>query len=421
MRPGGYMADAGEQVVRHYEAVDMADALRMVKSDLGPDAVILSSGKVMKGAGAFGLFGRPVIKVTAAAPAPRGRRGGGQPGKPAPRSSAMTTGAGTAVALEPVLAGMEEMKKTLSALAAGRTEGGHTAALEDEVRELKSMLTYLMERARTESDKKMGRGVAALTGILRDRGLAPEHIQSLVDEIRENMAPGPEPDLKTLLYVAASGLKKALTFGGWLEVSGEEGRRVVALAGPTGVGKTTTAAKLAANLARSGARVGLVTIDTYRIAAVEQLKIYAKILKIPLRVVLYPGDLPAVLDEFRSKDIVIIDTAGRSQRDMESIEELSSFLDKAPGTDVRLVLSAASPLRQMTEAARNFSSLGVSGLMFTKLDEAVEIGGAISLQLSTGLPASYLTTGQRVPEDVEEATAKRLLNRFFRTDRKKAN
>ena len=413
--------------VKLYEAVDMGEALKMVKSDLGPDAVILSSRKIMKGAGSFGLFGRPVIEVTAALP--RQARGARENGRRLSEKMYATKAPSRPVAdvshtpsMSPVIDGIEEIRQRLNTISTRENEPDNTAErVADDVRELKSMISYLLDQSRIEKEKGMDRSFLALLRILTERGLAAEYAQSIIDEIGGAAEGGPAPDLKTLLYVAANRLRQTLLFDGWIDRAGDDGHKnVIAIVGPTGVGKTTTVAKLAAILTQRKLKVGLVTIDTYRIAAIEQLKIYANILNIPLEVVLSPGDLVRTLHLYRKMDVVLIDTAGRSQRDVEQIGELKRFFDKCPEVDARLALSASSSERQMAEAARNFSTLPLSGLIFTKLDEAVSLGEVINMQLKTGLPISYFTTGQRVPEDIEEATAKRLMSLFFKTEKQAA-
>jgi flagellar biosynthesis protein FlhF len=187
------------------------------------------------------------------------------------------------------------------------------------------------------------------------------------------------------------------------------GPTVVALVGPTGVGKTTTIAKLAANMKlREKKSVGLITIDSYRIAAVEQLKTYAQILKVPLVSVLTPSDLRSAIERMSSMDLVLIDTAGRSQRDDPRIAELNGFLQAARADQVHLVLSSTSRERTTRETIERFRPLGVTQLIFTKVDEAVGLGVILNTLKRVNLRVSYLTNGQSVPDDIEVASAGRL-------------
>jgi flagellar biosynthesis protein FlhF len=194
-------------------------------------------------------------------------------------------------------------------------------------------------------------------------------------------------------------------------------RRIVALVGPTGVGKTTTVAKLAANLKLTqGARVGLMTVDTYRIAAVEQLKTYAEIIDLPLAVVNDPSEMPRALDELGSVEVVFIDTAGRSPRDEVKIRELAEFLEQARPDEVHLVLSAVAGPRSLQSALKRFSSVQVDRLILTKLDEADSLGGVLAVLGQSSRPVSYLTTGQAVPDDIEPADRKRLARLILRQE-----
>jgi flagellar biosynthesis protein FlhF len=185
--------------------------------------------------------------------------------------------------------------------------------------------------------------------------------------------------------------------------------RVVALVGPTGVGKTTTIAKLAANYRlRENRRVGLITVDTYRIAAVEQLRTYADIIDLPMEVVSTPREMREAVQRMRTFDLVLMDTAGRSPRDEVRIQELRSMLVEAAPDEVHLVLSAAASSRSLVAAAEKFAPVGVTSLLVTKLDEATGLGSLLALARKCQLPYSYLTDGQNVPDDISIAEAKRM-------------
>ena len=186
-------------------------------------------------------------------------------------------------------------------------------------------------------------------------------------------------------------------------------RKVVALVGPTGVGKTTTIAKLAANFRlRDGVKMGLVTVDTYRIAAVEQLRTYAEIIDLPMKVVTSPLEMRRALDELSGLDLVLIDTAGRSPRDELKIQELKTLLAEADVDEVHLVLSLTASIRSLEATVEKFSAANTTSIILTKLDEAAAMGALLSVSRRIPVPVSYLTTGQDVPDDIEPANASRM-------------
>ena len=181
---------------------------------------------------------------------------------------------------------------------------------------------------------------------------------------------------------------------------------VAALVGATGVGKTTTLAKLAANFKlRDKIRVGLVTVDTYRIAAVEQLRTYAEIIDLPMKVVTNPTEMRRALDELTGLDLVLIDTAGRSPLDSVQIQELNDLLDAADVDQAHLVLNVTAGVRHIQETIERFNAVEPNSVILTKLDEAADLGSLLSITGKLDCPISYLTTGQDVPDDIEPARA----------------
>jgi len=187
------------------------------------------------------------------------------------------------------------------------------------------------------------------------------------------------------------------------------GQARVALVGPTGAGKTTTAAKLAARYALvERKKVALLTLDTYRIGAVEQLAAYARIMQVPLEVALCPEDVEPMISRHSDKDLIIIDTVGRSQRNREHIAELGRFLKPARPTEVHLVVSASASSQAREEALRSFGSLGTGRLILTKLDECPLAGCILELAAASLMPFSYITCGQEVPDDIELAQSQKL-------------
>ena len=181
-------------------------------------------------------------------------------------------------------------------------------------------------------------------------------------------------------------------------------KRRIALVGPTGVGKTTTLAKLAASLRlERGCTVGLLAADTYRIGAVEQLRNYARILNIPLRVIRTSDDVAPALEALDHCDVILIDTPGRSQRDKQNISELQELLAAFAPDETHLALSAAAAPKVLREGLSAFGGIGADTLLFTKLDEAASFGPLLAIGRDAGRPIGWVTTGQGVPDDLGPA------------------
>ena len=183
------------------------------------------------------------------------------------------------------------------------------------------------------------------------------------------------------------------------------GPKIVALIGPTGVGKTTTIAKLAAtDRVHHQKEVGLISMDTYRIAAVEQLRVFADLVKIPMEVAYKPEHMAVARRKFRQKDVIYIDTPGRSPRDGKSIEEIGRYLKAIEPHEVHLVLNLSTRPKDLLTAAKQFQAIPVNRILFTKLDETDQYGAMLDVVKSLTLPVSYVTFGQDVPETFREAT-----------------
>jgi flagellar biosynthesis protein FlhF len=184
---------------------------------------------------------------------------------------------------------------------------------------------------------------------------------------------------------------------------------VIALVGPTGVGKTTTVAKLAASFKlRHHRKVGLITSDTYRIAAVDQLRTYANIIGLPLEIVVTPGEMRQAVHVLGDCDVILIDTAGRSQHDDDRIAELKQFIEASSPHEVHLVLSSTASEKVLLREAEAFAAVGVDKIVLTKLDEAVSFGVLINVVRTVGKKLSFFTTGQEVPDHIELGRAERL-------------
>lgn len=265
------------------------------------------------------------------------------------------------------------------------------------------------ESAGLETDKfdpAMSESVQSLYGRLVRRDVPKDIAQGLLKDTLTRL-PKQDWNDEGKIWTRLSGLvaERVATVQPW-ELSG--GQRVVALIGPTGVGKTTTIAKIAANFCLIGNKgVGLVTVDTYRIAAVEQLKTYAEIIGIPVQVAYSPRELQDSIAKMQDRDLILIDTAGRSHNNYLQIAELKNYLEGL-NAEIHLVISATTKSQDVDEIVRAFGQLPIDRVIITKLDETTTYGVILQTCERTRAPLSFVTTGQGVPEDIDVATNEKI-------------
>ncbi len=442
--------------VRVFESQDMTSGLQKIRRELGPEALILST-KTVRG---NGIKGRPKLEITAAiddlpvvnrdtSPADHIAANGSYraTAQAAMRHAIAASGSFRQVVDDNI----EELLHTPATddsvgqplfsdtIAQQRHRGKNDAdrnsskkeqgnsELYAEVRQLKKLITSLStqlqetisrnppqqqpQEINAVLQKKQNRARPRQNPLLRqilDRGINPETARTLANFLEANY------NKEELLNAQDIAVKLVETTQNLIEVAppqfdGGGKQQRIAFVGPTGVGKTTTLAKVCAHyLATKSKSVALITIDTYRIAAVEQLKIYGEIMGLPVDVVFTPEQMTEALHRHKDKELVLIDTAGRSPRDPYNIDELASFLNAGMNIANHLVLSATTREEELMQTINEFRRLGLARTVFTKLDECFTLGVLLNVQLQNPAPLSWLTNGQRVPEDLLHISAKKV-------------
>lgn len=428
--------------IKRYRGADMAEALQKVKEELGAEAIILSTRQVRGGGGKFGLFGKPLLEVTAArdmdgslgangdipdplAP-PENRwnriqaflRGDKPP--PGARENGLMrqimakNRIETRQLLTPLQDDIQELKEVLHAVG-----DAHRSTLREEedfhqmrndLGEMRQMMHRLSSNSAGLREANLPENLLVLYQQLTFNGVEEKFAKRLVEEAAKNI-PGKElEDFSYVKIFLARMLMKIVRVTGGIQPP-PEGRKILALVGPTGVGKTTSVAKLASEQAiKYKRKVSLITVDTFRIAAVEQLKVYARIMGLSIAVVTGKAELKQALADTQDSDVVFIDTAGRSQRDGLQMSELRKFFGGEQEIEIALTLSTTTKDTDLTDITRRFGELPISSVLFTKLDESTTYGSLINHSIRFKMPIGYLSTGQKVPEDLEVATKERLVD-----------
>ena len=241
-----------------------------------------------------------------------------------------------------------------------------------------------------------------------DEKLASKILKKALEQNSEQTVDSSKEPLKVMNL-----MKKVLPCKGEIDLNGY-GPKIVAFVGPTGVGKTTTVAKIAAEYAlRRGKKVAMVSLDTYRLGAIDQLRIYGEIMEVPVEVAGGKEELRQIITNHSDKDLILIDTTGRSHQDKDYSRQLKEVFDAVGGVETHLVLSVTAQEKLFMATYHQFSSMGLDRVLFTKLDEGLNFGSLFNFSVRNRLPISYFTSGQQVPEDLEVARPERVISLIF--------
>lgn len=379
--------------VKRFVGTNMQDIMAKMKTELGNEAVILHTKKIKEG-GFFGFFAKDMIEVTAAVETLPLNRVSDKPivplGLPIPPVSAV----------HPTAAAESDIKKNGSA-------DSKLEPLKTEIEELKLTVETLRSQLKPQNIEPADQNnwpqpIQQAYQRLLQSDVSEPLAKGIVKQILEVAGKRECENIEFVFRLLQSRLETKIGEPKPIEINGKQ--QIVALVGPTGVGKTTTLAKLAATFSIvDKKKVALITADTYRIAAVEQLKTFGEIIGVPVEVVFSPQGLETAMDKLSSKDLILLDTAGRSHRNQTQMEELKGFLEVAKPTDVILVLSATTKGSDIEEIISHFKPLAFSKIIITKLDETGKYGSILSAVSDANKPLAYITTGQNVPDDIEIA------------------
>jgi len=387
-------------LIKTFEGIDMNDALKKVKRELGGEAVILSSRKVDKSR-------QGPRKGPAALPEPGVVVTAGLPQIDPPWAKHLPEIPPEGISGS-ILSGVEGLGETISRM---EREWGPGSS-----RELQVLLAKIERLGGGEPGSLPVSSfdpVAEAHRILSESGFPPEDQEDLAEGFRllsYQPVEWSHSQVQSLLQFLIAQ-KMDVTGSLFSERKGPGRPHVILFVGPTGVGKTTTIAKIAAGLvARHHRPVGLLNLDTYRIGAVEQLRIYGDLMGVPVEVVSGPGRLAGAIERLKDNDVILVDSAGRSEGGVEDITPFLSILSSEAAWDFSLVLvvSATQKSTDLERTVRRFGKSRPDSLVVTKLDETGSLGSLYPLLAHGRIPVSYVATGQKVPEDIELAHGGRL-------------
>lgn len=362
--------------IRKYRGVDVKEALDAVKEDLGDDALILETKKSV--AGGF-------VEISAVV----------EIDEPAPVMASV------ARAPEPPVYG-----GGLGAEYVAEEDG--TSHVLRELRGLKDFLSVISVRDETPGGKSFIRLEEELSKEGMDKSFIHDVLISTITEAAKN---GGSTDIDTLRRKVKSAVLGEIELKNPIA---DNDQTIMALVGPTGVGKTTTLAKLASIMAlKKKKKVALITMDTFRIAAVDQLKRYGDIIGVPVNVAETPEEVQRYLHIHADKDLILIDTAGRGRGDSEQMSKLQALAGLEAKVKFNLVLSVNTRDACLYDTVKRFGNVEIDSLTFTKLDESTGFGPIFNAAIYSGKPLAFFTDGQRVPEDIEAASSKRLESLFL--------
>lgn len=372
------------------------EAMSQVKSELGADAVILHTRKVKKG-GFLGFFTKDAVEIMAAI----------EDIQEVARPKTIGAESGEQVKKEQSVIPNEKVDYSIAipnqtSINAYKTQHFlKNTILDKKTLEKSEENTNLQQVIDDNLQNKFSKD--SLFDILVENDVNPKVATSIVNAVQKDNTE--KKDYSSL--VADYFAKK---FESTIQIQeGIEKTKIVALIGATGVGKTTTIAKIAASFVlEKGCSVALITADTYRISAVEQLKTYSDIIGVPLEIVYSASELQAAITKHMDKQLVLIDTAGRSQYNSEQLDELTSLLTASEDIEKHLVLSSTTKYKDAVDIIKQFSQCSPDRLLFTKVDETSGIGTVISVLHEFPMHLSYLTTGQSVPDDIIVADSHKL-------------
>ncbi|MEW8955132.1 flagellar biosynthesis protein FlhF [Clostridium sp.] len=369
-------------IIKKFITKNMNEAITKIKQELGQDALILSQRKVRR-KGIRGIFSKKVFEVTACVDNEREEE--------APKEAIDNLRRAMAMAEYNIENNKNKERETAGEINESYSNRSSMNSLEnkqvlDEVKEMKTLIASLSQDMGKEKNKDEK---------LKEALLSYMEDLDINKDLYHNFFKGPM-ELEEGKIVLRQGLNNSIY------IKNEIRDGVLVLVGPTGVGKTTTIAKLAGKLSLiDKKKVGLITIDTYRIGAVDQLKTYAEIINIPFKVVMNPKEINEALDYMKDCDVILVDTTGRSSKNLMQISELRSFIDKIESKEVFLVISAITKNKDVETILKGYETLDYSSIIVTKLDETSSYGALVNITHNGRKPISYITTGQSVPDDIK--------------------
>ncbi|HEY9059843.1 MAG TPA: flagellar biosynthesis protein FlhF [Pseudobacteroides sp.] len=389
--------------IRRYMGSNTQEAILKVKMDLGNEAVILNTRKVRK-RGLLSFFAKPMVEVLAAI------------------DDDISTKKETVKKVETNKQKESSTQKEINFKTNSEQKEEKIDVLENKVNNMETMLKKIYEQFQNntgsapaststsapvsapprqeKTERPYSKVLMQFYNNLIKNEVEEEIAKKLIDTVSKKIGDTTSiNDAASMLYSLISGiLGKPETIG----LKEDKKPTVIIFVGPTGVGKTTTLAKIAANYSLNLRKnVGLITADTYRIAAVEQLKTYAEILGLPVNVIYAPNEIKDAISLYADKDVVLIDTAGRSYRNKSQFDELKALIAASEADEVYLVMSSTTSVRNCNDILQNYSFLKDYKLIFTKLDESQVNGIILNTKFRTGKNLSFVTTGQCVPDDIE--------------------